>query len=122
MLNNRLAIEHCVIRNPENPYPGARDHPVTRLVIFLLFFMHTAVKFDRELGGVAVEIDDESFDYLLAPEVKSFDRVSPKGLPENALGRGHFAPQSFSKRQLVSLNILDSRNFTAMRHKRTAAA
>ncbi len=79
--------------------------------------MHSAIKFDRKLG-----VDDISFDYLLSPEVKPVDRISPKGLPENALGRSHFAAQAFGERQLVSLNTLDARYFTAMRHKRVGTA
>ncbi len=116
MLNHRFAVEHSFIRNPENPYPRARDRPVTRLVILPLFFVHAAVKFDRKLGSIAIEVDDESFDYLLTAEVKSVDGTSPNGLPENALGRGHFAAQSFGERQLIRLNTLDARYFTAVWH------
>ena len=122
MLNDSLTVEHRFIRNPEHPHPTARDRPVTRLVILPLFFMHAAVKFDRKLASIAVEIGYEFSDYLLSPEVKSFDPVPPKGLPENALGGSHFATQSFGERQLVRLNTLDARYFTAMWHELDDAA
>jgi len=116
MSDHRLAVEHGFIRNPENPYTGAQDCPITRLVVLPLFFVHTTVDFDRKLSGIAVEVYDKSFNYLLTPEVESVERVSPKGLPENSLGRGHFAAQLFGERQLAGLNTLDASYFTAMCH------
>src|SRR5580658_9083816 len=79
--------------------------------------MNAAVKFDHKFGGIAVEIDNVLFDDLLTAEVKPVDPVSPKHLPENALGRGHFAPQSLRERQLVRLNTLDAGYFTAVGHR-----
>ncbi len=59
----------------------AGNSPVTRLVVLPLILVHSAIQLDRQSGGVAVEIDDVSVDYLRTAEVKSVYRISPKGLP-----------------------------------------
>ena len=84
--------------------------------------MHAAIKLDRKLGVIAVEIDYESFDHLLTPEVKPVDRISAEGFPENALGRRHLTAQAFGERQFFSRNTLDARYFTAVCHERVAGA
>ncbi len=56
--------------------------------------MHASIELDRKFGGVAIEIDDVSFDHLLTTEVKPVYRISPKRTPENALRDCHFAAQS----------------------------
>ena len=43
--------------------------------------MNAPIKFDGKHGGIAVEIDNVSFDCLLTVEVEPVDGVSPKSLP-----------------------------------------
>ena len=63
--------------------------------------MNTAIQFDRQLGGCAIEIDYISFDYLLTAKVKSVDRISSNGRPESALRGGHIASQSLREGELL---------------------
>ena len=91
-----------------------------RFVVLPLFLVNAPVKFDGKLAASAVEIDNVSFDHLLTVEVEPVDCVSPKSLPENSLGRRHFAAESLRERQLVCLNTLDARYFTTMWHEMVA--
>jgi hypothetical protein len=59
--------------------------------------MRTAVEFNREFGGVAIEINDVPSDHLLPTKVKSINRISAKGPPEPALRGRHFAAQLFGE-------------------------
>ena len=84
--------------------------------------MHATVQLDSKLAVIAIEIDDVSCDHLLTPKMEPVNRVAPKDLPENALGRGHVAAQSFGESELLGLNALDAGYFAAVRHKRVADA
>ena len=68
--------------------------------------MHTAVQLDCQLGRIAIEIDDESFDHLLTAEMETVQRISPKHRPENALCGRHLAPQSLRERELLGFDVL----------------
>src|SRR5260221_13965210 len=97
MLDNRLNVEHRVIRNSEDPYPYAGDSPVARLVVLPLLLMHAAIELDRQFGGVAVKVGDVPIDHLLTAEMKPVECISAKGLPKSALRRSHFAAQLFGE-------------------------
>jgi hypothetical protein len=62
-------------------------------VIFVLLVMDRAINLDNEVSTVAVEINNEAIDALLATELERPQVMAAQVLPEVLLRRGHLATQ-----------------------------
>jgi len=90
---------------------------VAAFVVFAVRVMWRAIKFDGESGGVAVEVEDEGADHLLAPEVKTAELAAANCAPEHPLRGRHHAAEGFCECELGARNVLsvDDRRKNARR-------
>jgi hypothetical protein len=82
-------VGHRSVADPKNAHAMAGEDLISLTVVDLLVGVDIAIYFDHNPGGVAVEINDEPADYLLATKVEAGQAIGPKMLPENCLSLSH---------------------------------
>jgi len=71
-----------------------------------LFLMNASIDFHHQSSGMAVEVNYETIDYLLAPEVQAMQSMGAKLAPENALLLGHASTKLSCPLQLDPIYLL----------------
>ena len=85
--NGRQIDQHVSRGNAEdlNPTQGQPRRPAFVVTICIRVLVTLAVDFDRQLGLLAVEVEDIRPDRMLAAEAKSIQSPPSKGLPNQHL-------------------------------------
>jgi len=69
--HRRKLLKNLIVPEPENLETMSRQNMVSLLILFFAGGVLTAVEFDNEPFLIAHEINDESFNRFLAPELDS---------------------------------------------------
>ncbi len=77
--------------------------------------MDTTIQLNDEPLSVAVEVDDEAIDDLLAPEMQPALAAGAQFAPQPALGLGHLPAQLFGSLELDRLDPL-THDYVVSRH------
>ena len=93
MKNSLQVLIHLVVREAEDAQPHLGQNAVAVSILIHLLRMDWSINFDHQPCGVAVKIDDEAGDDLLAAEVPSFYLVGAQALPEDILLVSHMLAQ-----------------------------
>ena len=75
-------MENVVILETDNVETALMQHAVACLVVVGLLGMNGAINFDNQSQGVAVEVDDEAVDDLLAAKVVAIELLRTYRLPK----------------------------------------
>lgn len=105
--SGQIIHDPCICQTQHAEATRGKD-PVTLGIVYDLRIMHTAVHFDDQPDGVAIEIDDEAIDDLLATEMESMQPARTDVIPQSRLGRCHRVPQL--PRPLALLDRMPSRH------------
>jgi len=117
----RLAFHACLKNNLHNPIDVGLNRPIWKpdnfqsqaiqylvslLIIFNLSGVNFTVQFDPQSGFMAVEIDDQSGNYLLPAEMQASETVRPQPLPEDFFSIHLISAQFPGERRLLSAYFL----------------
>ncbi len=80
-------------------------------IVCNLSFVYFAVNLKNQVGGVAIEVNEEAVYDLLAAEVKAAELVGAKTIPKNDLLFGHFLPQFFGALKFLARDFLAGDDF-----------
>ena len=75
--------------------------------------MDRTINFDDHTRPVAVEINDETADHLLAPKVIPFQSVGPQPAPEQSFFSGHSLTELYRPGDFLPANWLASDDLPA---------
>src|SRR6266511_5623633 len=88
---------------------------VARAVTWRCREVPRTVGFDDELGLLAIEVDDERTEGLLASELRAIEAAVAKKVPEGLLGRGGRATQGARSVRLVAQQFAHQDSFGRQR-------
>lgn len=75
------------VRHPQDLKALASELLRSEAIGFDLEVMHRAIDLDHQLRGVAIEVDDESDEHMLATELEPSQTVSSQILPQDLFSR-----------------------------------
>ena len=76
---------YLVIGESQHSQAALAHDAVALHVVALLFLMYFSIHFHDEASAVAIEVDDEPIDHLLAAEVQAVELIAAQVVPQYAL-------------------------------------
>ncbi|HMQ31976.1 MAG TPA: hypothetical protein PKD53_14700 [Chloroflexaceae bacterium] len=93
-------LEHLVIRHTDHPQTVRGDNAITLPIVVSLALMDSAVHLDDQLGGVTVEVGNETVYNLLPPKFPAVEASAAQVLPQQSFSLRHCATQRACTLQL----------------------